>query len=55
VVGTILAEHHNQPQVLQAQVHCAKPLHKLRLDAPACEAFINESSKDIESLRVALG
>ena len=55
VVGTILAEHHNQPQVLQAQVHCAKPLHKLKLDAPACEAFINESSKDIESLRVALG
>jgi HD-like signal output (HDOD) protein len=55
VVGTILAEHHNQPQVLQAQVHCAKPLHKLKLDAPACEAFICESSKDIESLRVALG
>lgn len=55
VVGTILAEHHNQPQVLQAQVHCAKPLHKLKLDAATCEAFINESSKDIESLRVALG
>jgi HD-like signal output (HDOD) protein len=55
VVGTILAEHHNQPQVLQAQVHCAKPLHKLKLDAAACEAFISESSKDIESLRVALG
>ncbi len=55
VVGTILAEHHNQPQVLQAQVHCAKPLHKLKLDAPACEAFIGESAKDIESLRVALG
>ena len=55
VVGTILAEHHNQPQVLQAQVHCAKPLHKLKLDAVACEAFINESAKDIESLRVALG
>ena len=55
VVGTILAEHHNQPQVLQAQVHCAKPLHKLKLDATACEAFIEESAKDIESLRVALG
>ena len=54
VVGTILAEHHNQPQVLQAQVHCAKPLHKLRLDATACEAFIAESAKDIESLREAL-
>jgi HD-like signal output (HDOD) protein len=55
VVGTILAEHHNQPQVLQAQVHCAKPLHKLKLDAAACEAFIAESAKDIESLREALG
>ena len=55
VVGTILAEHHNQPQVLQAQVHCAKPLHKLKLDANACERFIAESAKDIESLRIALG
>jgi HD-like signal output (HDOD) protein len=55
VVGTILAEHHNQPQVLQAQVHCAKPLHKLKLDAATCETFISESAKDIESLRVALG
>ena len=55
VVGTILAEHHNQPQVLEAQVHCAKPLHKLKLDVVACEAFINESAKDIESLRIALG
>jgi len=54
VAGTILAEHHNQPQVLQAQVHCARPLHKLRLDATACEAFIAESAKDIESLREAL-
>jgi HD-like signal output (HDOD) protein len=55
VVGTILAEHHNQPQVLNAQVHCAKPLQKLKLDAAACEAFIAESKVDIESLREALG
>ena len=55
VVGTILAEHHNQPQALHAQVHCAKPLQKLRLDAQACEAFIAESAADIESLREALG
>jgi hypothetical protein len=55
VVGTILAEHHNQPQVLHAQVHCAKPLQKLKLDAAACEAFIAESKVDIESLREALG
>jgi len=55
VVGVILAEHHNQPQALHAQVHCAKPLQKLRLDAKACEAFIAESAADIESLREALG
>src|SRR3979490_889618 len=55
VVGTILAEHHNQPQVLNAQVHCAKPLQKLKLDAAACEAFIAEAKVDIESLREALG
>ena len=55
VVGTILAEHHNQPQVLQAQVHCAKPLQRLKLDATACQAFIAESAVDIESLREALG
>jgi len=54
-VGTILAQHHNQPQALQAQVHCAKPLHKLRLDAAACEAFIAESAEDTNSLREALG
>jgi HD-like signal output (HDOD) protein len=55
IVGTILAEHHNQPQVLQAQVHCAKPLQRLKLNAATCEAFIAESATDIESLREALG
>jgi HD-like signal output (HDOD) protein len=55
IVGAILAEHHNQPQVLQAQVQCAKPLQRLKLDAAACEAFIAESATDIESLREALG
>jgi HD-like signal output (HDOD) protein len=55
VVGTILAEHHNQPQALHAQIHCAKPLQKLKLNAAACEAFIAESAADIESLREALG
>jgi HD-like signal output (HDOD) protein len=55
VVGTILAEHHNQPQALHAQVHCAKPLQRLKLDAAACEAFIAESEANIESLREALG
>ena len=55
VVGAILAEHHDQPQVLQAQVQCAKPLQKMKLDAAACAAFIAESTADIESLREALG
>jgi HD-like signal output (HDOD) protein len=55
VAGTIRAEHHDQPRALQAQVHCAKPLQKLKLDAAACEAFIAESAADIESLREALG
>jgi HD-like signal output (HDOD) protein len=55
VVGTILAEHHDKPKALQAQVHCAKPLQRLKLDAAACEAFIAESAADIESLREALG
>jgi HD-like signal output (HDOD) protein len=55
VAGAILAEHHNQPHVLQAQVHCAKPLQKLKLDAAACEAFIAQSAADVESLREALG
>jgi HD-like signal output (HDOD) protein len=55
VVGTILAEHHNQPEVVQAQVHCAKALQKLKLNLEACELFIAESARDIESLREALG
>jgi HD-like signal output (HDOD) protein len=55
VVGTILAEHHDHPQTLQAQVHVAKPLRRLRLDTAACEKFIAESAQDIASLREALG
>jgi len=55
IVGTILAEHHNQPKALEAQVQCARPLQRFKLDTAACEAFIVESSSDIESLREALG
>src|SRR5882724_2974382 len=47
VAGTILAEHHNQPQALQAQVLCAKPLQRLKLEAAGCEVFIAESAADI--------
>jgi HD-like signal output (HDOD) protein len=55
VVGVILAEHHSHPKTLEAQIHCAKPLQRLRLNAPACEAFIAESTAAIDSLREALG
>ena len=55
VVGTLLAEHHNHPQALEAQVHCAKPLQRLRLDAAGCGTLIAESAVAIESLREALG
>jgi HD-like signal output (HDOD) protein len=55
VAAVTLAEHHNQPALLFAQVQCAKPLQRLKLDAPACQAFIEESAQDINSLREALG
>jgi HD-like signal output (HDOD) protein len=55
IVGTILAEHHNHPKVLQAQVQCAKPLQRLKLNVAACEAFVAESAASIDSLREALG
>jgi HD-like signal output (HDOD) protein len=55
VVGTILAEHQTQPQALQAKAHCLKVLQRLKLDAAMCEAFIAESTQDINSLREALG
>jgi HD-like signal output (HDOD) protein len=55
VVGAILADHHNEPVALAAQMHIAKPLQRFKLDAAACQAFIAESAKDIDSLREALG
>ncbi len=55
VAATILADHHNQPQLLFPQLHGAKPLQRLKLDSGACETFIAESAKDIDSLREALG
>src|SRR5262249_55110963 len=53
--GVILAEHHTQPQTLQAQARCARPLQRLKLDGAGCEAFVAESAVAIESLREALG
>ena len=55
VVGVILAEHHNNPELLKAQAQCAKPLQRLKLDAGTCQTFISESAQDIAALREALG
>jgi HD-like signal output (HDOD) protein len=55
VVGTLLAELHGQPQALRAQVECAKPLQRMRLDYAACQRFTTESAQEIAALRDALG
>src|SRR5579871_2213188 len=43
LVGTILAEHHQSPQLLGAHVGSSRPLQRLKLDARTCAAFIAES------------
>jgi len=53
-VGVLLAEHHHQPDVIRAQVNCARVLRRLQLDVPACESFIQESAQDVAALREAL-
>jgi len=55
VVGTLLAEAHGDASALAAQVHCAKPLQRLRLDQLACERFLAESAQEVSALRDALG
>jgi HD-like signal output (HDOD) protein len=55
VVGTLLAELNGDSGALAAQVQCAKPLQRLRLDQLACERFLSESANEIEALRDALG
>jgi HD-like signal output (HDOD) protein len=55
VVGTLLAEINGDPTALAAQVQCAKPLQRLRLDELACERFLAESSQEVTTLRDALG
>ena len=55
VVATILADLQGEPQVLQAQTQCSKPLQRLRLDYAACDAFLKESAQEIAALRDALG
>jgi HD-like signal output (HDOD) protein len=55
VVGTLLAEIHGDPSTLAAQIQCAKPLQRLRLDQLACERFLAESAQELSALRDALG
>jgi HD-like signal output (HDOD) protein len=55
VVGTLLAELNGDATALAAQVECAKPLQRLRLDQQACERFLTESAQEVEALREALG
>jgi HD-like signal output (HDOD) protein len=55
VVGTLLAELNGDATALAAQVQCAKPLQRLRLDQQACERFLAESAQEVTSLRDALG
>ena len=55
VVGTLLADLNGDASALAAQVQCAKPLQRLRLDQQACERFLAESAQDIAALRDALG
>jgi HD-like signal output (HDOD) protein len=55
VVGTLLAELNGDASTLAAQVQCAKPLQRLRLDQLACERFLAESAQEVTALRDALG
>jgi HD-like signal output (HDOD) protein len=53
-VAVLLAEHHSQPQLINAQVNSAKLLQRLQLDESACETFIVESGQAVNALREAL-
>ncbi len=55
VVGTLLAELNGNTSALAAQVQCAKPLQRLRLDQLTCERFLAESAQELAALRDALG
>lgn len=55
VVGTLLADLNGDASALAAQVQCAKPLQRLRLDEQACERFLAESAHEVTALRDALG
>ena len=55
VVGTLLAELNGDTSALAAQVQCAKPLQRLRLDQLAGERFLAESAQEVAAPRDALG
>ncbi|MGH8328402.1 MAG: HDOD domain-containing protein [Steroidobacteraceae bacterium] len=55
VVGTLLADLNGDASALAAQVQCAKPLQRLRLDQQTCERFLAESAQEVNALRDALG
>jgi HD-like signal output (HDOD) protein len=55
VVGTLLADLNGDATALAAQVQCAKPLQRLRLDQQTCEQFLAESAQEVTSLGDALG
>lgn len=55
VVGTLLADLNGDTSALAAQVQCAKPLQRLRLDQQTCEVFLTESATEVDALRDALG
>jgi hypothetical protein len=55
MVGTLLADLNGDATALAAQVQCAKPLQRLRLDQQACERFLAESAQEVNALRDALG
>ena len=55
VVGTLLADLNGDASALAAQLQCAKPLQRLRLDQQTCERFLAESAQEVNALRDALG
>jgi HD-like signal output (HDOD) protein len=54
-VGTLLAEINGDSTALAAQIVCARPLQRLRLDQLACERFLAESAQELAAMRDALG
>lgn len=54
IVGVLLAEHHDKPDALGAQVQVQRPLQRLQLTQSSCEAFIKESAQEVVALQTAL-